>query len=368
MADEAKSSWVGAALRGAVLLGAMASMALVGYWTTSCNCPPHPVAGDPVAFGWIDSPDLLDIAKAEAGIGSFADTPAGKSARDGDPTDVFLWQICEEVTGKPSLVHNQNPVGSCVSFGTSRAFEKSLAAQIKLGAKYEWKPLVEEAVYGGSRVEIGGGTLRGDGSLGVWAARWVTQYGGLPRGVYLASSKTYTLEKYDPTLCRQWGSSGVPDDLEPEVKKYPAGDAANVKSWAEAKKALAQGYGVAICSGQGFSAARDANGVARAQGSWAHCMSCDGYHIEPGGAEYGHIENSWGSSYHTGPVGWGNPTSAGFWAESAVINRMLSQGDSWAFSAVKGFPARRIDWFANVPKDQVDRALRAAFYKGNRWI
>lgn len=73
-------------------------------------------------------------------------------------------------------------------------------------------------------------------------------------------------------------------------------------------------------------------------------MCLDGYHTE-GGEEFGHIVNSWGPSAHTGPVGWGNPGTEGFWAKSSVVNRMLSQGDSWAFSSVKGWPKRDLDWF-----------------------
>ena len=32
----------------------------------------------------------------------------------------------------------------------------------------------------------------------------------------------------------------------------------------------------------------------------------------------------------------------------SVLDRMLADGDSWAFSGFPGFPARRIDWYARV--------------------
>jgi len=72
-------------------------------------------------------------------------------------------------------------------------------------------------------------------------------------------------------------------------------------------------------------------------------MALDGYFIDNGN-EYGHIENSWGSDAHTGPVGWGEPNTGGFWTDADTIDRMLRQDDSWAFSAVDGFPARKINW------------------------
>lgn len=310
------------------------------------------------AQGWHDLPDDVHATQIAMAAPDFLDTPAGRVALGEAPKAIYLWQSVAKATGLPPPVFNQNPVGSCVSFGTSRAYEKSLAVQITLGERFEWTPLVEEVVYAGSRVEIGGGRLRGsDGSVGAWAARWVKEYGGLPRGVYTVKGKTYDLTKYDPARCRSWGDAGVPDDLEAEVRKYPAGDVAQVLTWPAAKKALAQGYGIAVCSGVGFNkpgtrpgyvdpATRDARGVCQPFGNWGHCMCLDGYHTDEAGKEYGHIENSWGPTAHLGPVGWGNPTTAGFWAEASVINGMLGARDSWAIASVKGFPARKIDWFA----------------------
>lgn len=306
--------------------------------------PPEPT---PIqAQGWIDDQAGVIEAKAAMQTLDFDETPAGKAVANDDLKHAYLWQAVEKVTGKAAPINNQNPVGSCVSFGTGRAFEKSLAVQIMLGDRFEWNPVVEEVIYGGSRVEVGGGRIRGDGSIGAWAAKWVKDWGALPRGKHTVGGKTYDLTRYDPTLCRDWGYKGVPDDLEPEVKKYAAGDTAQITSWASAKKALSQGYGIAVSSNQGFTSRRDANGVCQPSGSWAHCMCLDGFHIAEDGKEYGHIENSWGENYHTGPTGWGNPTSAGFWTDSNTIDRMLRHGDSWAFAAVKGFPSRKIDWFA----------------------
>jgi hypothetical protein len=330
-----------------IVAGILVSVALAtGYFFVQVE----PVAQ---AQGWLNDPEAVPAIQAEFGLADFSDTPAGHAVMD-DQDNVYLWKAVEEVTGSPAKVHNQNPVGSCVSFGTARALEKSLAVQIKLGDRYRFEYLCEENIYGGSRVEVAGGVLRNaDGSRGVWAAQWVAHKGGaIPRGVYEAGGKTYDLTAYNPTLCRQWGFYGVPDPLEPEVRTFKTGDAALVRSWAEAKKALGQGYGVAICSDQGFSSQRNANGVAQAQGTWNHCMCLDGFHREDG-KEYGHIENSWGAVYHRGPVGFGNPPESGFWAESSVVDRMLRQGDSWAFSAVKGFPKRKINWFAMAKRDKV---------------
>lgn len=355
---------------GGMAFGFAALVAFLAFLFVMRNRPvveqvQPPITGENVLVdgqygtGWVQDPQVVEAFRATLAVPDFADTPAGQAAMGDAPSSVYLWQSIRTVTGKDPPIFNQGQVGSCVSFGTSRAYEASLAVQITLGDRFVWTPLVEEVVYGGSRVEVGGGRLRGDGSFGAWGAAWVSKWGGLPRGTYTVDGKTYDLRAYNEIRCREWGQRGVPDELEPEAKKYPAGDVAQVKSWAEAKKALAQGYGVQVCSDQGFAMVRDKNGVAKASGSWAHCMCLDGYYIDENtGKEYGHIQNSWGPNAHTGPVGFGEPPTSGFWAESAVVNRMLATGDSWAIAAVKGFPARKIDWFAfhrPMPKKERDR-------------
>jgi hypothetical protein len=217
----------------------------------------------------------------------------------------------------------------------------TMACEIVAGDPEEWKDIAEEVTYGGSRVEVGGGRLRGDGSIGAWAADFVRKWGVVARGVY----GSIDLSAYSESRCREFGSRGVPDDLEAKAKLHPVTDVAQVRTWEEAKKALASGYGIAICSQQGFRMQRDANGVCAPSGSWAHCMALIGY-APINGKECGFIENSWGANAHTGPLGPGDPMPSGFYADASVIERMLKQNDSWAFAKFQGFPARDlpIDW------------------------
>lgn len=290
--------------------------------------------------GWIDDPAEVDRVRRTLAEPQFRDTPAYRDAGDA-PADVFLWDACRKVTGDLLPPRNQGSVGSCVSFGTASAIEHLMCVQIALGSPEEYKDLAQEVIYGGSRVQVGGGKIRGDGSVGAWAARFVRDWGVVARGKY----GSYDLDRYSESLCRQFGSRGCPRELEPLAKGHPVKAITLVKTVDEARKALASGYPIAVCSGQGFSADRDSEGFARAQGSWAHCMAILGY--QTSGSRKGFfVLNSWGTSYHRGPGGKGNPSPAGFWAEDSVVGRMLSGGDSWAFSDVKGFPARRIDWYA----------------------
>jgi hypothetical protein len=74
--------------------------------------------------------------------------------------------------------------------------------------------------------------------------------------------------------------------------------------------------------------------------------------VRSGVNEGAFILNSWGDRAHTGPAWPGDMPVAGFWADAAVIDRMVRQGDSFALSNLQGFPARRVplNWFINRPK------------------
>jgi len=328
------------------LLCAVAWLAIrpVHVDTPYADDPPSGVGG----MGWVDDAESREPVVAE--MPAFSDTPAFQAFQGEEPQHAYLWEAYRKLYGKNPPERNQGSVGSCVAFGTASAIESTLANQLVLGFNADYRDIVQEVIYGGSRVEVGGGRIRGDGSIGAWAAKFVTGWGIIPRGEVLR----YDLSRYDEARCRAWGRTGVPDDLEAEARKSPVADAALVRTWAEAKRAMVNGYGIAICSNQGFTMRRDANGVCRPSGTWYHCMALDGYHKE-GRTEYGHITNSWGSNAHTGPVGWGSPNQAGFWAESSVIERMLRQGDSWAFSGVAGFPARQIDWDVRREQNKFER-------------
>lgn len=293
---------------------------------------------------------------------TFADTPAGQVEAGELPKSVFLWQAETKLTGKPTPLKDQNPEGSCVGFGTTTAVERSLASEIvtRGGHPSEFTHFSEEATYIGSRtlgaVEAGGRPMasRSQGSAGVYAKSFVTAYGMVPKGKYAAADLT----NYSAERAAAWRSSGLPAELVQVAKKYPVKAGAKVATWKECKSALASGYGVAICSTLSFARQRDANGVAQqTREGWNHCMGIDGYFVDANGREWGHVENSWtnlpdgrgnrtGQSYHTGPTGWGNPTTAGFWAAAEVLDSGLRQGESYAYSGATGFAAKKIplDW------------------------
>ncbi len=288
-------------------------------------------------YGWHNDPEAVQAVMEQQPFPVFGATPANDLPTL--PKQAFLWDSARKVLGTLLPWRNQGDVGSCVAHGTNRAVLYSLLSEIAAGSSETYAAIAEEVTYGGARVEIGGGRIRGDGAVGAWAAEFVKQYGVVARGHY----GKYDLSNYSESTCREFGKSGVPAELEVFAKQHPVKTITKITTWEEAKKSLAQGYGISVCSNQGFSKQRNPNGVAAPQGSWAHCMCLAGYITLSDGTEYGRIDNSWGPTFFSGPVGWGDPGPEGFWAASKVIHKMLSSGDSWAFSTVEGFPLR-LDW------------------------
>lgn len=310
--------------------------------------PPREVV--PVGQGWVSDPDAVDavLGGLPEGERYFADTPAGRAVL-GPEEDVYLWAAARQVTGSLLPANNQGSVGSCVGFGYKRAVDTLQCEQIARTGTGGFKPVSPEVIYGGSRVEVGGGRIRGDGSVGAWAAKWVKDWGVVSQEAH----GPHDLTAYSEPRARLWGSRGVPDELEPLARESPVQGVALVRTAAECVRALRQGYPVVVCSDQGFDMRRGGDGFARPSGQWMHCMCIDGYTHSP--RRGFHIENSWGPNAHTGPTGKGDPGTGGFWADFSVVDRMLSQGDSFALSNAKGWPARKLDWFAHARPPQPSR-------------
>jgi hypothetical protein len=332
-------------LKRRLLMGLLAAAAaFVGYLVKpdgAVNVPAPSTAVKqeaPRSFGWIPDPQAVDDVRSTLPFPVFQNTEAFSSDYAG-PEDVYLWDACRKVTGDVLPARDQKSVGCCVGFGTAAAVEHLMCVQVANGSGEKFCEIAPEIIYAGSRVEIGGGKVRGDGSVGAWAAKFVNTYGVLPRGKF----GTLDLLKYDERTCRDLGVKGVPDELEPTVKEHPVKSIANVRSWAEAQAAIRNGYPIAVCSSQGFGMVRDAQGFCPPQGVWYHCMALVG--VRGGTRPGGFLLNSWGPNAHSGPQASGEPPG-GFWADAAVLDRMLKQGDSWAVSSFKGFPTQRLDWFA----------------------
>lgn len=307
-------------------------------------------ATDHHSFGWVADQDQIAANLDPAKTLQFKQTPAGRAAL-GDE-NVFLWPAVRKVNNKgPPWYPNidQGSVGCCVGGAYKHGADVCQATQITNGTPATWKPVSVETIYAGSRVDVGRGQLRGDGSVGAWAAEYIRTVGVAP----MEKIGDYDLTTFSPARAREWGSrgNGVPSAVTAVAKQHPVKGTALVTTWEDVKRSVMQGYPVAVCSNQGFNnrdgsvGTRDRDGFCSPRGTWAHAMCIIG--VRGGNRPGGFILNSWGDSAHRGPVWPADAPVAGFWAESTVIERMVREGDSFALSSFTGFPARKpLDWAA----------------------
>lgn len=278
----------------------------------------------------------------------------------------FLQKAYAAHNGGKKWVVGAQGIGDCVSWGWGHAADIHLAVLWSHGESAEWKSAATEAIYGGSRVEAQGVSRGGwsDGSYGAAAAKWVRDWGVIFRQPYPevldARGSPLDLTIYSSSRAKDWGNygcGGANDSgrLDGVAKSHPIRSVVVVRSFDEAAAAIASGYPVAVCSGQGFSSERDKDGFSAARGSWSHCMCFIGVRYEPRPGLL--CLNSWGPSWVSGPKWPEDQPDGSFWVDARVATSMLDDGDSFAVSGYEGFPYRKLKHDAWVIFEQ-ERGLQ----------
>lgn len=292
--------------------------------------------------GWIDNPDYVnEILEQMPNKGVFGAT-AKNIVGSGKGQTVLLYKNFEKI-GVPFHVINQGSVGSCVGCGTAAAVDMLKATEIALGDREEFNNYTAvEPIYGGARVTIGGGRLRGDGCVVSWAIQYINQYGTLARGKY----GNVDISQYSADRCKKWGvSSGFPKSLENLSKEHLVTQFAKVSSYSEVCDSIANGYPVIFGSNLGFTNKRDSEGFAKVSGSWAHCQylgACDDNNRRPAAL----CINSWGN-WNSGPKRFDQPDGS-YWLDAEVIDR-ICRGEAFSISGFDGYKKRTanlktLDW------------------------
>jgi hypothetical protein len=304
----------------------------------------------PVHAGWIPDQRALDVVIRHTVKPYLTQQTTRSFQGSGTGKVVLLHKYLEKAIGK--IIPHEQLIGDCVGQAYALGVDVLTATQIHhLGLAERWiTKSSSEAMYAGSRYEIGykvhntRGLLNGDGSLGVYCAEYLRDYGVLLRQKY----GDFDLTQYDARLARTWGRTGVPDELEPLAKEHPVRSTALVRSYEEARDAIANGYPVIFCSGVGFDpnrgnndGGRDSMGFLSQGGAWYHSMCAIAVDDtdRPGVL----IINSWGPDWVTGAKRHGQPDGS-FWVDAATIDEMCGAGDSHAISGFIGFPSQRLDY------------------------
>lgn len=252
-------------------------------------------------------------------------------------SEMMLWRYIRQVHGKDADQIAQE-IGDCVSWGARRAIITLMATEIAMGDREKWVDVFAPYLYGTGRVQIGGGRLDGgDGSLGSWQAKAVMEYGTI-------SVDMEGVPKYNGSVATKWGNRpGPPKEFLEKGREHIVKSAAQITSWTQLVDAIKNGYPVTVASDQGFEMKARADGFHYPRGQWMHQMCITG--VDDAWKDpYGCIQNSWPKDSHGEIRDFNNPDevwpACSLRVRAEVIEKMLRQGDSFAFSGLNGFPER----------------------------
>ncbi len=278
--------------------------------------------------GWYHSPDEVHKQLTTLRHPTFAQAAPHLSGA-GEGQTVLLYHAYKQVNGGIYIDYPAQTIGDCVSQGFGHGIDLLESVQIALGQKADsFKQTATEAIYGIARVDIGGGSIFGDGAVGAWGAKAVSTIGTVSRDV---------VGPYDGRRAKLWGSQGVPADIKAKASQHKVKTVSLVSTYDELEDALANGYPVPVCSNQGFTLVRDADGFCQPQGTWGHCMLIVG--IRAGSRPGACMFQSWGPDEPAGPLTLDQPSNS-FWADREVVTGMLAMQDSWSISSFDGYPSR----------------------------
>ena len=301
---------------------------------------------EPHAFGYLPDPAGADAFVSTLPHPTLASAAPGFAADE--KREVMLYTALLQCL--PGWRRgSQGNVGSCVGWGAALGVDFVAACDVVHRQEPEVVKArtIEASLYGFSRVEARGQRVNngGDGSTGFHAAKSIRDFGCLHYGVNYGG--TIIPEADKQSRDREWGRNGVPDVLEPFAKLRRCSETTLAVNFEQAAAAIQNGYPVVVCSGQGFSMARDEDGFCRPGGVWWHCMVFAGvrWGKRPGLLCF----NSWGDSNTVGKhYPETMPTAVrncSFWVDAATCTKMLSGRDSYVYAGYSGFEPTQIpDW------------------------
>ena len=228
--------------------------------------------------------------------------------------------------------------GDCVSHSTRNAIDLTRAVEIDVKKEPE-SFLTRSATEG---IYQSRGHKRQGMSCSV-AARYAHQKGGI---LLRKNYGSIDLSVYNSKI---GANHLIPMEIYvDEANKHRVKTVSMITTIEEARDALANGYGISVCSGYGFSSRRDVNGIAKRGKGWSHAMAW----IACADTRKVHretlflVQNSWGR-WNSGPKTHGQPDGS-FWIRESDARAMLASRGSWVFSDVNGFPARELPNYGTI--------------------
>lgn len=213
-------------------------------------------------------------------------------------TFVPIWDVVKQHNNGQHLPTLKQQIGDCVGVGLAQAGQYLAVTQISSEYQEEiYHPWHGSYIYGISRVQIGGGSIPGEGSRGAWGAAAVQRYGVL-------FTDDTGIPPYSGSISTAWGESpGPPASAIAIASDNNVIDIRKLSTVDQIREALLERRMVTIASMRGFMMKpynKDGFHVFRPQGSWPHQMCLLAWMDQPFQAAY--RINSWGSAAHGTPL------------------------------------------------------------------
>lgn len=304
-------------------------------------------------FGWVPHDERTEDQrdKHELLVGEMPLFFIAGQTESMDGKRCFLWEYAKQANDGKHLPTLNQQTGSCVGNGAWNAVMYLMAMEIvRLGENEQMKTIFLPYHYGRGR-HYAGIRGRGEGSTGSGQAKAVVkdgvlpqEYGGLPEPS--GGDEGFT---WGARVEMDWSDGArIKQEYIDAGKVYPVQSTALVTTYTAVRDSILNGYPVTVASMQGFSRQSEvAKGKrwGKASGQWAHQMcflGVDDDTARPGA----YCMNSWSVQGGVGPQGEplnGEPRG-GFWVDADVVERMVRQQDSFAYSQFKGFPGQKLRW------------------------
>jgi hypothetical protein len=266
--------------------------------------------------------------------------------------------------------------GDCVSWSTRNAGLGTMVADIVGGLPDEESGKPEE------RPDVPDAGIA-DGVLSTESIYWYRGYDGdgwfCEEAAEIATKKSglmirkdypelgVDLSSYSSRLAGKYGRQSPPSTIEDVTNDHLIHTATSISSAEGCRDYLFNGFFLTTCGGEGIEYTRDANGVSRRKGSWAHAMGWIGFDDRPDTkAIYNEPLvldlNSW-ANWNNGPrdirdsAKYVPAANKERWIQRGIVNAttgniMIPEGSAWlrwsefrnrsiiAFSGAKGWPRK----------------------------
>ena len=287
--------------------------------------------------GWSNLPEETEGIMKGLPIPIFENASAELKGT-GKGKTVLLYEFIQKLY--PNFEQIQQ-VSDCTSFMAAHCIDILKGVEIILNGEFEELDNITatEFIYGGSRVNIGGGRINGGGSTGGFTADLINKIGSVSRSKY----NKIDLSTYDSDRANRWGDQGVPTELLNIAKDHKVKTVSQVSTYEGVRDAIANGFPVGVCSNYGFdNSVRDKHGILYRSGTWFHAQSIialdDSYKI-PSCL----ILNSWPFNWVSGPQRYGNEPKGSYWVTADTINEMVGQNDSFVYSNFDGYKTQNLN-------------------------